>query len=367
MASKQGQQEITGYLPDDTPSILRLIFFALQQIIVMLPATVLVALITGFHVSTTIFASGLATLCFILITRRRIPLYYGSSFSYLAAVLAITGVKNMGDIAPDYLISQAQCGIIASGLVSIIAGLIINRFGQEQVRRVLPPAVTGSVAVVIGISLAGGAMTGAAANWGAAFGHSHGHNPLLRLPAGHLGPTPGTVRGHGRVFDGPAPGEDRLQRRGQCGHCIGAPFYLPYLEPGGNFRHHAHCHRHNPRIHRASLPNRSLRQQPGTEARPQEGVPDCRPSRHEPDRRRHRRHGGRRDGRTGGHQLRGEQQRHGDHPELLGPGADSGGLLSPWFWPSRANWPPWSTRCPARSSAASRSISSGLSAPRALP
>ena len=56
------EKEVLGYLPDERPPFLELIFFALQQIVVMFPATVLVALITGFHVSTTIFASGLATL-----------------------------------------------------------------------------------------------------------------------------------------------------------------------------------------------------------------------------------------------------------------------------------------------------------------
>ena len=64
-----------GYLPDERPPIWKLLFYALQQVIVMFPATVAVALITGFQVSTTIFASGLATLCFILITGKKIPLY----------------------------------------------------------------------------------------------------------------------------------------------------------------------------------------------------------------------------------------------------------------------------------------------------
>jgi xanthine/uracil permease len=82
--------EITGYLPDETPQFIKLILFALQQIVVMFPATVLVALITGFHVSTTIFASGLATLGFILITKREIPLYYGSSFSCILIFLPLS-------------------------------------------------------------------------------------------------------------------------------------------------------------------------------------------------------------------------------------------------------------------------------------
>lgn len=149
---------IIGYLPDERPTPLKLIFFALQQILVMFPATVVVALLTGFHVSTTIFASGLATLCFILVTRGKIPLYYGSSFSYISAIVSITAVKQFGEVAPDLLIGQAQFGIILSGLVSIAAGLIINAFGSEAIEKVLPPSVTGSIAMVIGISLAGVAM-----------------------------------------------------------------------------------------------------------------------------------------------------------------------------------------------------------------
>jgi xanthine/uracil permease len=80
-----------GYLPDDTPQFGKLLVFALQQVIVMFPATVLVAIITGFDIGVTIVASGLATIGFLLITGRRIPLYYGSSFSYIAAVGGVTG------------------------------------------------------------------------------------------------------------------------------------------------------------------------------------------------------------------------------------------------------------------------------------
>ena len=151
---------ITGYLPEERPPVWKLILFAFQQILVMFPATVLVALLTGFHVSTTIFASGFATLCFIFITKGKIPLYYGSSFAYIAAIVGITGAK-FGVPASDVLISQAQFGIIMSGLVSIFAGLIVSRFGREAIEKVLPPTVTGSIAIVIGISLTGVAMTNA--------------------------------------------------------------------------------------------------------------------------------------------------------------------------------------------------------------
>jgi uracil permease len=162
-------KKIVGYLPDEKPPVWKLVLFALQQILIMFPATVLVALLTGFHVSTTLFASGLATLGFIIITKGQIPLFYGSSFSYIAAICAVTGVKELGKVAPDALISQAQFGIVASGLVSIAAGLVVNKFGKDKVDKVLPPTVTGSIAIVIGLSLAGSAMGNASGNWAIAF------------------------------------------------------------------------------------------------------------------------------------------------------------------------------------------------------
>ncbi|WFF72902.1 solute carrier family 23 protein [Proteiniclasticum sp. QWL-01] len=155
--------KVHGYLPDETPRPLELLFFALQQIIVMFPATVLVALLTGFNVSTTIFASGLATLCFILVTGRKIPLYYGSSFSYIAAITSITMGSTYAHLPMNERISIAQFGIMMSGFVSIIAGFIIRRYGRKLIDRLLPASVTGPIAIIIGLSLAGSAMSNATA------------------------------------------------------------------------------------------------------------------------------------------------------------------------------------------------------------
>lgn len=154
--------EITGYLPDETPQLIKLILFALQQIVVMFPATVLVALITGFHVSTTIFASGLATLGFILITKREIPLYYGSSFSYITAIASIMTAEQFAAYSHNDKIAIAQFGIVMSGLVSIVAGFVIKKAGKEKIDRVLPATVTGAISMIIGLSLAANAMGNAA-------------------------------------------------------------------------------------------------------------------------------------------------------------------------------------------------------------
>lgn len=150
-----------GYLPDERPPIWKLLLYAVQQVIVMFPATVAVALITGFHISTTIFASGFATLCFILVTKGQIPLYYGSSFSYIAAIGSLMASDALAGYSLNDKIAVAQFGIVMSGFVSIIAGLIVNRFGQDSIEKVLPASITGPIAMVIGLTLAGNALSDA--------------------------------------------------------------------------------------------------------------------------------------------------------------------------------------------------------------
>ncbi len=159
------KQNAVGYLPDERPPFGKLLLYAIQQVIVMFPATVTVALITGFQVSTTVFASGLATLCFAFITGKKIPLYYGSSFAYLSAIsglVAAQGFSSVNGILPTEAIRIAQFGIIMSGIVSIVAGLLVKFAGRDIVEKVLPPAVTGSVAMIIGLTLAGNALGDAA-------------------------------------------------------------------------------------------------------------------------------------------------------------------------------------------------------------
>ena len=171
-------EKVLGYLPTEKPSFGKLFFYALQQVVVMFPATVTVALITGFHVSTTIFASGLATICFILITRGQIPLYYGSSFAYLTAVAGLVSSDAiMSKLSPEAVeqlaaweagtsatlpteaIRYAQFGIVMSGFVSIIAGLIVRYAGPKAVETILPPTITGPVSMIIGLTLAGNALS----------------------------------------------------------------------------------------------------------------------------------------------------------------------------------------------------------------
>lgn len=106
-------KQFAGYLPDERPPALKLFLYALQQVIVMFPATIAVALITGFQVSTTIFASGIATVAFVFITGGKIPMYYGSSFAYLTAVMSlVTSEAIMAKMSPE---AVAQVAAWAAG------------------------------------------------------------------------------------------------------------------------------------------------------------------------------------------------------------------------------------------------------------
>jgi uracil permease len=154
--------KVMGYLPNDIPPIGQIILLGFQHALTMFPATVLVALLVGFHTSTVLLASGVATIIALLGSRfgigKFIPLYYGSSFSYIAAILAVTNAS-FGQPVSDELIGVAQAGIIVTGVINILVGLII-RFagGKKVIDVVLPPIVTGSVAAVIGFALGKAAL-----------------------------------------------------------------------------------------------------------------------------------------------------------------------------------------------------------------
>jgi uracil permease len=152
-----------------------MISLGLQQVLTMFPATVLVAILTKFDVGVTLLASGLGTIIALLVSKRRIPMYYGSSFSYIAVVITAMNLYAkdcFNDPNTVYCadgVRIVQVGILGTGILEILVGLLIMRVGKAALDKVLPPVITGSVAIVIGIALAGAALNMAGAHWGAAF------------------------------------------------------------------------------------------------------------------------------------------------------------------------------------------------------
>ena len=312
------QTKPIGYLPQDRPPFAAMVALGFQHVITMFPATVLVALLTGFDVGVTLFASGLATVVALLGSGMRIPLYYGSSFSYIAAVAAIVGAEAGG-------VRVAQGGIIATGVVSILAGLIIRAVGKEALDKVLPPIITGSVAIVIGISLAKTALDMASAGWGIAVFtlvttilfsvYLRGKGLISMLPV--------LLGAASKCLLSVALGAVTFGRgRGQVDQR--ARLYDSYLQVAGNPGHRAHRHRHYPRVDGPPLPDRSVRRPPGRRPGPATAAHPA-PHRPEPDpRRRWRRHQ-RAPRWLRWDELWREQLAHGHHAQLLVPGVGGGG------------------------------------------
>ncbi len=170
--------QVMGYMPNDTPPLGQNILLGFQHVLTMFPATVFVAAFCGFHVGTVLFASGISTIVALVLSRRGIgtfiPLFYGSSFSYIAAYLGIVQATTgsapaFGVPVPDAVLSTMQAGIVVTGILNILVGLLIRAVGKANVDKVLPPVVTGSVAAIIGFGLAYAALGNlASANFGVA-------------------------------------------------------------------------------------------------------------------------------------------------------------------------------------------------------
>ncbi|CAB4698777.1 MAG: nitrate reductase [Actinobacteria bacterium] len=120
----------------------------IQHIAAMFGATFLVPIITGFPPSTTLFFSGVGTLIFLTLTKNKVPSYLGSSFAFLAPIAA--AMTNGG-------MAVALGGVVATGVILAVVGLIVNAVGIGWVNWLLPPVVTGSIVMIIGLNLAGAA------------------------------------------------------------------------------------------------------------------------------------------------------------------------------------------------------------------
>ena len=134
---------------DQKPSLGKWIPLSFQHVFAMFGATVLVPLLTGLHPSVALFTSGIGTILYILITGGQVPCYLGSSFAFIAPLIAISG---------SYGVAYALGGAFSVGIMYLIVAGIIKFFGTNWLDKVLPPVVIGSVIMVIGLKLAPTAM-----------------------------------------------------------------------------------------------------------------------------------------------------------------------------------------------------------------
>ena len=137
------------------------LILGIQHTLAMFGATVLVPALTGLNTSITLFCAGVGTLLFHWITKRKVPVFLGSSFAFMAGIMAIIGDSRMGD--PDFLdkLAAVKGALIIAGLVYVVFAGLIKLFGYEKVNKLLPPVVTGPIIIVIGLRLSGSAISNA--------------------------------------------------------------------------------------------------------------------------------------------------------------------------------------------------------------
>ncbi|WGX74005.1 solute carrier family 23 protein [Acinetobacter radioresistens] len=122
-----------------------------QHAFAMFGATILAPLLMGFDPSLTMLITGIGTILFFLITGGHVPSYLGSSFAFIGAVAAATGYAGAGS-NPN--IALALGGTIVCGVLYAIVGLMVMRTGTQWIEKLMPPVVTGTIVMIIGLNLA---------------------------------------------------------------------------------------------------------------------------------------------------------------------------------------------------------------------
>ncbi|MDR0964531.1 MAG: uracil-xanthine permease, partial [Clostridium sp.] len=130
-----------------------------QHLFAMFGATVLVPMLTGLDVSTTLLFAGVGTLLFHFLTKWKVPAFLGSSFAFLGgyAAIAPNGEAN--------LLPYACFGVACAGLLYLVLSLLIKLFGVKRVMQFFPPIVTGPIIIAIGLTLSSSAINNSSTDW----------------------------------------------------------------------------------------------------------------------------------------------------------------------------------------------------------
>jgi len=139
---------------EEKPAFGKGLLLSTQHIFAMFGATILVPMLLGLPVSVALFASGIGTLIYHLVTKAKVPVYLGSSFAYIAAMQI--AIEQMGGD-----ISASQTGIMLSGISFLFIAMLVKFIGSSWIDWLLPPVVIGPMIMVIGLGLSSGAVANA--------------------------------------------------------------------------------------------------------------------------------------------------------------------------------------------------------------
>ena len=152
----------------------KMLVLGLQHMFAMFGATVLVPIIVngyfegeGLSVQVTLFAAGVGTLIFHLVTKGKVPAFLGSSFAFLGGFAAVAALNTgkYADMGMGEKLPYACGGIVAAGVLYFLLAAVIRLVGVQRVMHFLPPVVTGPIIICIGLTLAPSAVSNASQNW----------------------------------------------------------------------------------------------------------------------------------------------------------------------------------------------------------
>ena len=141
----------------DRPKFIQLLVFAFQQVLAILAATIAVPSIIGNGMSqaAALFGAGVGTLVYQLFTKFRSPVYLGSSFAFLGSM----GAAFAGGVSMSLGYVGLILGAVFAGLVYVVIALVIKLVGVNWISKLMPAAVIGPTVAIIGLSLAGNAVS----------------------------------------------------------------------------------------------------------------------------------------------------------------------------------------------------------------
>ena len=144
----------------------KMLILGLQHMFAMFGATVLVPILTGIDIATTLLFAGLGTLLFHLLTKRQVPAFLGSSFAFIGGYNAITGFDSSSGVPVNSdLLVYACFGVACTGLMYVILSVLFKAYGVKKVMKFFPPIVTGPIIICIGLILSSSAINNCNANW----------------------------------------------------------------------------------------------------------------------------------------------------------------------------------------------------------
>ncbi len=154
---KKEKTKIMAYDTNEMPPLRKAIILAFQHLFAMFGATILVPILVNqaagkevLTIPVALVTSGIGTIIYIVCTKKKSPVYLGSSFAFIVPIAAAYTKAGIGG---------AMTGIMAVGLIYILVAIIIKFAGKDWLEKLLPPVVIGPMIMIIGLGLAPSAIS----------------------------------------------------------------------------------------------------------------------------------------------------------------------------------------------------------------